>query len=50
MNGWVSKLQACTVAAEVAAAAAAASRAQTMPAHTSKEEPKKRGFFTLKKK
>lgn len=52
MNGWVSKLQACAAAAESASAAAAAasSRAQTMPVPASKEEPKKRGFFTLSKK
>jgi len=49
MNVWVGKLQACaTVAA--AESSTGPSRAQTMPAQATKEEPKKRGFFTLKKK
>jgi spectrin beta len=47
MNGWVSKLQTSTSAA---AESAGTSRAQTMPAQAAKEEPKKRSFFTLKKK
>lgn len=49
MNVWVGKLQASTAAA-VAESAAGPSRAQTMPAQAAKDEPKKRGFFTLKKK
>ena len=47
MNGWVSKLQASTT---VATESAGTSRAQTMPAQAAKDEPKKRSFFTLKKK
>jgi spectrin beta len=49
MNGWVTKLQASTTAA-VESASAGSSRAQTMPAQATKDEPKKRSFFTLKKK
>ncbi|XP_032787787.2 spectrin beta chain isoform X4 [Daphnia magna] len=49
MNGWVTKLQASTNAA-VESASAGSSRAQTMPAQATKDEPKKRSFFTLKKK
>ena len=47
MNVWVAKLQASTTAA---VESAGSSRAQTMPAQATKEEPKKRSFFTLKKK
>lgn len=47
MNVWVNKLQASTTAA---VESAGSSRAQTMPAQATKEEPKKRSFFTLKKK
>jgi spectrin beta len=45
MNGWVMKLQNFTVSE-----GAGPSRAQTLPAHAAKEEPKRRSFFTLKKK
>jgi hypothetical protein len=49
MNGWVTKLQAATNAADESASAGS-SRAQTMPAQAMKDTPKKRSFFTLKKK
>ena len=45
MNLWVGKLQSLTDAE-----GAGPSRAQTLPAHATKDEPKKRSFFTLKKK
>ena len=44
MNSWVAKLQQFTDPE-----GAGPSRAQTLPAHATKDEPKKRGFFTLKK-
>jgi hypothetical protein len=49
MNGWVRGIAEVT---QEAAGAAGPSRAQTLPASSfeKKDEPKKRGFFTLKKK
>jgi len=46
MSGWVAKLANFTVSE----AGAGPSRAQTLPAHATKDEPKRRSFFTLKKK
>ena len=46
MSGWVGKLQNVTASE----AGAGPSRAQTLPAHAAKDEPKRRSFFTLKKK
>lgn len=45
MSVWVGKLQVSTIAE-----GAGPSRAQTLPAHAAKDEPKRRSFFTLKKK
>jgi len=48
MNNWIASIN----AAAGVDAAAASSRAQTMPASSEgrRDEPKKRGFFTLGKK
>jgi len=45
MGGWLGKLQNFTVSE-----GSGPSRAQTLPAHAGKDEPKRRSFFTLKKK
>ncbi|KAH8380943.1 spectrin beta chain isoform X1 [Drosophila serrata] len=45
MSQWVSSLK-----AQSDSAAVAASRSQTLPATSQKDEPKRRSFFTLKKK
>lgn len=45
MSQWVSALK-----AQSDSAAVAESRSQTLPATSQKDEPKRRSFFTLKKK
>jgi len=45
MSQWVTSLK-----AQSDSTAVAASRSQTLPATSQKDEPKRRSFFTLKKK
>ena len=57
MNSWIGKIQKIIKEQQQTQASTVPTRSQTLPAKVSsgeavlfKEEPKKRGFFTLKKK